>query len=133
MLVGNYISNDWDENIILVGDGPSLLNEKVLAKYYYDLIKLDESNMPMGDYMYQGKFQKLEYDLLNETYKKDQPLPMNDEYGLVIQSKEISTIDKEFKDNDKLITKEPNKDVAINEDESNVHSSDFIDYSKLSF
>lgn len=52
MLAGNYISNDWDEDIILVRDGPSLLNEKVLAKYYYDLIKLDESNMPMGDYMY---------------------------------------------------------------------------------
>lgn len=114
MLAGNYISNDWDEDIILVRDGPSLLNEKVLAKYYYDLIKLDESNMPMGDYMYQDEFQNLEYDLLNETYKKDQPLPMNYEYGLVIQSKEISTIHKEFKENDKLITNELNKDVAIN-------------------
>lgn len=40
-LVGDYVPVDWDEDIIPVRDGPSLLNEKVHIKYYNELTMLD--------------------------------------------------------------------------------------------
>lgn len=49
-----------------------------------------------------------------------------------IQPEEISTIEEEHKEKDKLITTKPNE-VAINEDEMNTHSFDFIDCPIIEF
>lgn len=46
---------------MFVGDDHLLLNKKVLTKYYHKLIKLDESNNPMGDAMYWDKFKQWVY------------------------------------------------------------------------
>lgn len=58
MLTEDYVPNNCDEHIKLLGDGLPLLNEKVLAKYYHELVELDEYDMLMGDFMYWDKFQK---------------------------------------------------------------------------
>lgn len=36
MLVGDFVLDDWDENIKFVRDGSPLLSEKILAKYFKD-------------------------------------------------------------------------------------------------
>lgn len=42
----------------LVGVDPSMLNEKVLVKYYTDLAKLDKSKMCVGDCIYWIEFKR---------------------------------------------------------------------------
>lgn len=37
MLVGDFVPYNWDEDIKLLEDGPLLLNENVLAKYFKEI------------------------------------------------------------------------------------------------
>lgn len=56
----------------------------------------------------------------------DLSLPLDFKNKSAIQSWEISTIKEGHKEEDKLITKEPNKEVTINKDRFNTHSFNFI-------
>lgn len=60
MLEVDYVDVGWEEDNVLVGDGSLLLNEKILAKYYNKLAKLDESKMFVGDSIYWDEFKKCE-------------------------------------------------------------------------
>lgn len=57
-LARDYVPNDWYDDIILMGDGSSLLYKKIIAKYYHELVKMNESNMPMRDDMYWDECQR---------------------------------------------------------------------------
>jgi hypothetical protein len=132
MLAGDWVSDDWDEDITFSGDGPTHFNERVLAKYYTELAKLDEEDMLVGDYKNWDGFQKWGYSPLDGFHRKDLPLPVEFDEGPVIQSDDESTVE-ELEENDKSITNEPSENVANNEDESSAHAFDFLDCPKVEF
>lgn len=132
MLVGDYVPDDWDEDITFSGDGPTYLNERVLAKYFTELTKLDEEDMLVGDYKYWNGFQKWGYSPLDGFHRKDLPLPVEFDGGPIIQSDDEST-DEELEENDIAITTEPSESVANDEDESSAHAFDFIECLKAEF
>lgn len=114
MLAGNYVQDDWDEDNKLVGDGPPLLNEKVLARYYLEIAKLDEDNILMGDYKYWDGFQKWGYVPLDGVNRKDLSLAVEFDCRPIIEPDVSSTIEEKSKMSENLITMELNEDVAIN-------------------
>jgi hypothetical protein len=133
MLAGDYVPDDWDEDIKLVGDGPPLLNERVLARYYLEIAKLDEVDIPFGDYRYWDGFQRWGYNPLDGVNRKDLPLPVEFDCGPIIQPDESSTIEEEPKMSENLITTEINEEVAINEEKINLHSSNLVDCQDIDF
>lgn len=52
--------DDWNEDIKFWRDGPLLLNEKVLAKYYRELSKLDKIDILCGQLQILGSISKVE-------------------------------------------------------------------------
>jgi hypothetical protein len=133
MLMGDFVPYDWDDDVKLVGEGPPLLNERVLAKYFKELAKLDERDMLMGDYMYWSGFRQWGYNPLQEVIRTDFSLPVDLDCGPNTPPDESSTIDEESKTSEDLITTKLNEDLAINKEEINSHFSHFIDCPKIDF
>lgn len=71
-----------------------MLSEKVLAKYYNELVKLVNSKIHMGDGIYWREFRRWGYNSLKKVERKDWLLPLNLDFELTIQLKKISTIKK---------------------------------------
>lgn len=131
MLVGDFIPYNWDEDIKLVGDSPPLLEENVIAKYSEKLVKLDESEILLGDWMYLEEFQHWDSDPIEGVIWTDFSLPVDLDYGLIILPDESSTIKEEQKRSKNLITMELNEDEAINKEKITSHFSGFIDCPKI--
>lgn len=71
-----YISIHEDDDIILRGLGHPLLNEKAVAKYYNELVILDESKIWLGDTSFWREFKRWECNPLENVQSKELPLPM---------------------------------------------------------
>lgn len=133
LFVGDFIPDNWDEDFKLVGDGPPLFHEKVIAKYFEKLVKLDEGDMLLGDCTYWEEFRYWGYNPLERVVRTDFSLPMDLDCGPIIPPDGSSSIEEEQKTSENLITVELSEDEAINKEEINSYFFDFIDCPKIDF
>lgn len=63
MFVRYYVPVDWNESIILVGDGPSMMNEKAFASTIVNLPSWLKAKCLREMPIYWDKFKRLEYNL----------------------------------------------------------------------
>lgn len=92
----DYVYVGWDNDIILVGDDPPLLNKMVLAKYNNEIVKLEDSNMCVGDGIW-FEFKRYEIIHLKRLKIKNCHCTWIWTVNRLFDPEEISTIDKSIK------------------------------------